>query len=314
MPLVKDVRISQALTNVAIKYMSEAEGFAAPICCPEAPIAQDEMQFPVFDMQSFFLDASEHLERGPGSPYPQGDVKITWTPIRSKDYGHEELLDDKVAKSAAAVLDLESTLTEASMQKVLSAWEQRVATLCTTAANWALSQTLSGGDCWDDFTNSDPDKNIVTGIGYVTRYGKKANTFVIGQNAWQYVRRHPQYRELTKYRADFAKGGVVSPDIFKALYGFENVVIASAVYISTKKGAAVTTLTHLWDDNCWIGYVNPVPNARVPSACYTFALEKIAVEMYRRENVRSTFYRARHDVTEAVSAAGLGTPIVNCVA
>jgi hypothetical protein len=128
----------------------------------------------------------------------------------------------------------------------------------TVAAGVGSSTTLTGGDAWSDFTNSDPMGDIEVAqnaIQYST--GLDPNLGVMGRRTWQKLRRHPDI--VQRVFPGGAGGGTVSLAQFGELIGVPKILIGTTIKNTGAEGGA-DTFTDVWSSNFHLFYVDPNPS------------------------------------------------------
>ena len=131
-------------------------------------------------------------------------------------------------------------------------------TLIVTTGNYASAShydTLEAAEKWDQYDSADskPLDWIDAAKKQIwTASGKRANVILIPYLTSLALSRHPHLTDLVKYTRDdlLTQGGL--PPVVRGL----RVVEADSIYNSAIQGQSAS-LSGLWSDYVWIGYVNP---------------------------------------------------------
>ncbi len=138
--------------------------------------------------------------------------------------------------------------------------------------------------------------------------GAIPNVCIIGQNVWKRLQRHPDVLSKIQY----VERGVLRLPTFAELIGVEKVLVGTTIYNSAKEGATAS-MSYIWGDNLWMGYVAPTPELNVPSAGYTFRWGDQVVRRYREDQERQDVLEVSHYTAEQVTASDAGGGMFDCV-
>ncbi|MGB5893892.1 MAG: major capsid protein [Ignavibacteriaceae bacterium] len=108
--------------------------------------------------------------------------------------------------------------------------------------------TLGAGDKFDNIT-SDPFATINAAKEQIrSAIAVRPNTCILGASAYASLKEHPAVMERIKY----SQKGIITPELLKALFDFDNLVIGDSVYASDDD-----TFNDVWSDNVIVAYVPP---------------------------------------------------------
>ena len=143
--------------------------------------------------------------------------------------------------------------------------ENGVSGQLTSTAVMTNSDTLTGGQQWDDYTNSDPQGDFRTAQASIrTACGRWGNLAVMGPKVWQDLTDHPDMKEsgvnVGQANATMAKmKSIIFPGQPESSV---TLLIGMAQYNSSKKGQTAV-MADLWGRDFVLVYVNPNPNPRI---------------------------------------------------
>ena len=238
------------------------------------------------------------------------------------DYGLEDPVphrDIDEAQAQEVPYDPLALATEATAELVKLAREQRVASLLTTAANYATSHsvTLSGNAQWSH-ANANPRDVILTALDAPL---VRPNTLVFGQAVWTKLRQNPKIVEAIKLSgAGDQASGIVMREAVAQLFEVDNVYVGQAWHQSAKRGQT-NTFARLWGKHACAIYIKPGMNARdrMPKFCWTAdAMGGMQVGTYeapeRGVNRGSTVVKVSECVKELIAYKSAGYLWRNAVA
>jgi hypothetical protein len=152
--------------------------------------------------------------------------------------------------------------------------------------------------------------DIETGVNsIVSTIGMRPNVFAMGRDVWTKLKNHPDLLERIKY----TQKGVMTEDLLAGLIGVERVLVGEALYNTALEGETAS-YSFIWPNNAILMYVPRAPGLMVPAAGYTFTWMQRAVETYRREEAKSTVYRAEQHYDVKVTAPDAGYEFIDAVA
>lgn len=301
--------IDPVLTSAAQGYKN-AE-FVGTKLFPRVPVSQRGGKVITFGREDFRLYATG---RTPGTNTKRVQFGYAGSAFALEQHALEGVVPFELMEEANAVpsIDLGSGAVRKTQNIIGLRLEYAQATLATTAANYGADnkKTLSGTSQWSDYANSDPIKDVQTGISAVrAKIGKRPNVVAMGAAVFDVVKYHPKVIDRIKYTGrDNA-----TPELLASLFGVEEVVVGDAVY-EDASGA----LVDVWGKNVVIAYtkVGTVADQGEPSYGYTYGLQGYpAVEVpYQDRNAKSWAYPVTDEVQPVIAGADAGYLISAAVA
>ncbi len=189
---------------------------------------------------------------------------------------------------------------------MLRAQERRIAAKVMAHAGWAYA--ASPTVLWSADT-SDPFGDIENAVnGVVKAIGRMPNTAVMSWEVWRKLRNHPDLLDRIKFTRP---GGKTEVGDLTNWFGIPNIYVGLSLYDSANKGAT-ETMTYIWSDDFWVGYVPDGPSLMVPAAGYLLEFENRVVRQYRNDQEHSDTFEALHSTAEVVSCSSAGG-IINTV-
>jgi len=280
-----EATLHPVLQNLLIQYPQN--GLVALELAPVVEVEDEEGNFLKFNPDT--LQGGVEDLRAMGQQANSLDWKVTKDTYACEEYALEKAMDWRELKKYQKFLDLAKTNQEVLSEVLLTNREVRIATLLTTTANYYSSSyytSLSGTQCWDDFTNSDPEADVETAREQVSLNAAEPNTISIPINIWRKIRRHPAIRALVK---DTDASQLTLDGFPKRLFGM------NASYPGARQNTAAPgvteAITRIWSDNVWVGVVNPRPSKETMSFAYTFQVQGMLSETYEDKKRKSDVVR-----------------------
>lgn len=271
MPTRSQVHIDKALTNISVKYMQDTANFVADKVFPSVPVQKQSDRYFKYLREDWFRDDAER--RAIGVESAGGDYEIDNTPTYfcEKYAFHKDVYEEDRVNSDSP-LTPDSDATEFVVEKILLNKENNWAKTYFKAGVW--EQDLAGGTSgtpgkvcvWDDYTNSDPIKDIAdvaTNMAEVT--GKRPNCLTIGRRVYDALRQHPDILDRIK----FTQKGVITADLLALLFDVDKILICNSIQNTAKKGQDAD-MKFVMGDHALLTYSESSPKLKAATAGYTF--------------------------------------------
>ena len=249
-----EVHISAYLTNISKMYRNNSMIF--DLLFPDQTVVKINDSVPVY--------GAEHLQEVSTLRKPKtesnGVVRHLGTAITYNCAGHalhDDIGPDERANADPPILADIST-TEFITQLLDLAKEFSAYTLISTTSGYASAshyRTLTTAECWDNFDSADsnPLDDIDVGKKQIwSARGKRANVIMIPYLVGMALSRHPALLELVKYTDPNLLTTSGLPPVIRGL----KVIEADAIKNTANQGQTAS-LSGLWSDYVWIGYINP---------------------------------------------------------
>ncbi len=309
-PTPKDVHIDAALSNISVAYKNL--DYIADKIFPIVPVDKQSDYYFVWT-KDFWFRNSVGL-RGPGSGYPEGGLQLSSVQYICINKALSYPMPWENMQNQDAAIDLETTGAEWLADQFQLDREIALATAIFGASAWTSSTTLAGGDQWSDYANSDPIEDIETAKSTIIGLtGIKPNTMIIGQQAWDKLKFHPDLMDIYKH----TQIGVLTTDMVAKVFELDKILVGAA--IKNTAGEAVTFAgSYIWGKYALLLYVPPSPGLRTPAAGYAFVWKQngyqIPIEKMEERARKRDVLLADHAYIHKVVGADLGYEIITAVA
>ena len=304
MPNTRDVHIDSAMTNISIAYRNA--GYIGEQIFPRVPVSKKSDYYFVYPKSYWFTN--EVGVRAPGARAKIADYAITTGSYNCVTYAVSKLIADEVRENADTPIRVDIEATEFVTDALLRAQEKRIADLTTGGSGlWTYSTTPTVA--WTNDT-SDPWGDIDALInGVVSVIGQFPTTMVMSWDVWRNLRQHPDFLDRVKFTRP---GGRLETADLTAWFNVPNVLIGTQL-IDTAREGATASMSYIWGDQVWAGFVPSSPALTTPAAGYTFEWLTRGVSRYRLDPEHSDLIEAQHAVDHRISASDAAGVLYNCV-
>jgi len=186
------------------------------------------------------------------------------------DYGLKNFVDAETVENEDGAFDEMMDLTEAILEGIAFNRELRIASVMTTAANYAGNTlSLSGSSQWDSASGGDPVKNIQDAKAALWAGRGQAELVAWSTlDVYNVLARHAAIRDLFKYVGP----GLATPDMIAKYFGFDRYLVAAARQDGANLGQTAS-YSRIWGKNFGITRVAKRASLRNAPFGYTFRLK-----------------------------------------
>lgn len=284
--------VDQALTSISQMFVNDDDSFIAEKIFPVITVDKPTGIYWEYGREGLKKPVSTlRTGRGATPEASYSRIKKNYGPLQEHDLKDFITFDEM--KQYQDPLDPETDAVIFLNQQM--SIEKEVA-LATTLANTAVitqNTTLTGGNQWSDYANSNPFTDITTGITQLIKNGLKApNTIFMGWEVMAQLANHPDFLDRVKYNSL----GVITADMVKTLFadkGITQIYVGKSVYDTAAEGIAASN-GFAWGKHFWLGYVNPTPALRQVNGGYTL-VQKDARYVDRWDDVDEKLHWIRNN-------------------
>lgn len=304
-PTVSQVHRNAILDRISIAYRNDA--YIAPLLFPVVSVEKQSDFYYIFDKSSWFRDRVAY--RAPGTRAKRADYALTTASYFCMPYALAKGVPDEVVRNADSPLRPAVEAAEFVTDGLLLGEEIRVADLITASANWTSASIKNGASAWSIDTST-PLEHIDTAVdAVISSIGRKPNVAVMSWNVWRYLKNHPDLAERVKYTRP---GGTPVADDLANWFGLDKVLIGTAIKDTAQEGAAAS-ISYVWGNGFWVGYVPGSPGLMTPSAGYIMEWGGRSVDTFREDQERQNVYEASHYSDEVITASDAGALLTSLV-
>ena len=284
------------------EYMFSLEQFIGMRLFTTMDVNRKEAQFAKITRENQLRN--ENLRRSAGSAYSRGTFEGEDDNYRCEEYGFESPLDDSERALYANDFDAEDEATKLAFWKLMIAYEIRVSTIMQGA-----DFTVANGRRTDvAIAWTAPQADIIQDVlGAVetvrARVGMKPDTFWCASSSIRDLIVNQGIRDSIVHTQRPTVAEVLGA--LASLFDVRQIVIGGQVQNTALEGQAAV-IADVWGARLWAGVCITAPaGSGLRSPCVGRTIywrddspSDVTVEEYREEQVRSTIYRARHNVDE----------------
>lgn len=153
------------------------------------------------------------------------------------------------------------------MDKLMLAYEDRVARLCGNTTNVGTSVTL--GSNWDDITTTPIDTITTMQEAIRQNTGLEANLMVIAGAPFRRLAKHPDIIDFVRGKGDNSGNGPVNAQQIASAFGIDKILVGKGIKNTGAENAA-GAFSDIWSTTCLLAHVAPTPGKMIPTFGYTF--------------------------------------------
>lgn len=248
---VSDVHVSVPMTNLAIRWRNPA--FIAPELMPIIAVMKEADKY-----YKFFKEELRRIDtkRAMGAESHEVKWKVTTNTYVAEEYALKGLVADRLRANSDAAIRPEMTTTQKLLKWIMLDYEYRVQQLAQATGNVGSSSTPNpkwNGTSPTIETDVDTAKNAVRqGAGVLP------NKIVMSADVKDVVKKDSTVRNLIRYTMPAAANLLTSGELPPVLWNLK-VVVGNSIQDTANEGQTVS-IADVWNDNVWIGFVEPTPS------------------------------------------------------
>ena len=307
-PTLSEVHVSAALSNLSIAYRNPREDYIVDEIFRQVPVQKQSDNYYIWTKDQWFRDNVQR--RAPGSAFPKGALALSNTTYSATIWHLGYDVPEELEFNQDPAVDLRQAGAEwLADQFMLHRETQFIADFFKTGV-WGTSRTLDTSEQWDNYSsiNSQPIEHVAIGIETVQQNtGTTVNTGVIGRQAYNRLRRHPQLLDIFKH----TERGILSLEQVADALEIERLLIGKTVHNTAKEGATFSG-AFSWGKNMLLCYTPPSAGIMVPAAGYTFVWQidgnglDIEIATVPVATMRKDELQGRHAFDEKAVGTDLG--------
>ena len=273
-PDVRDVHIDAALTNFSIAYMQDQSNFVADQVFPIVPVQHKSDKYYVFAKDVFMRRGGRISPFGQEAPRGGFNISNDNYSVNVWRWAFDLLPDIKA--NADPAVNMDKAASDFVMNGLLVEREIQWGSQFFTTGVWATDNQGSAGGgtgftSWDDPANSDPITDVANARKTIKRStGYLPNTFTVGFNVHEALKRHPLIVDRFKYTSSES----ITADMIAKLLEVDRYIVCSAVQATNQEGEAIST-DFILGPHALLTYSAPAPNLMAHSAGFTFVWSRL---------------------------------------
>jgi hypothetical protein len=260
-----DVHISKPLSDFALRYVQDQKSFIADRVLPPLMVSKETDKYFTFDRGNWRV--GDDL-RAPGTrPNRTNPATLSNDTYSIDEHALYDIVPYRVIDEADSPLQPEQDCIVDITEQLLVNKEADVASTVFATSSCDSFLSVPAASKWNYTTTTTPLLNIETGAAAVIRaIGKRPNKATIGYEVWSVLKNHADVLDRIKY----TQKGVLTPDLVASCMDLDELLVGSAVYMSTAEGIASEATAFIWGKHMVLSYVNPRPAIKSMSHGYQF--------------------------------------------
>ena len=266
-PGTGDVHVKRTLSNLSVAYKNS--NYIAGSIAPTVMVDKQSDLVPVYTKD--FWARSVAKKTAPMEPAPIGGYEIGYDTYFCEERSVGDVIPDSEIANQDPPLNAQIDTTEWVTDQLLLEQE-----LDFLANFWKINvwgtDMVGGVDFtkWSTYATSNPITDLRAWMRVIrlAMLGRSPNKLVLGDLTWDVLADHPKLLERVQFSSSSAEPARVTPNLIAQLLGLDEVQIGTVVYTTSPEGSTITYEAG-YDDDAWLGYVNPRPGLKTPSALYT---------------------------------------------
>lgn len=204
--------------------------------------------------------------RADGSESNRASFNVSTATYQLEEHALHDDITERQRKNADKAIRVDADVTEYLTGVILLRREVDLQTVVQTAANWANATSLTSTFAWSlNTTTSNPITFVDSASSVIlVNAAKRPNRIVMNDQVINAVKEHQSIVDRVKYTSRDSIG----PDIIGRLFRIEQVLVPEIAYNTADEGLA-DSMSRVWNDTVWMGYVEPNPGLKKVSALYT---------------------------------------------
>jgi hypothetical protein len=308
MPSPQDLHIDALMTNFSIAYRNlDAVGDEL---FPTVPVEKESNKFAILDPTKDQFRVRD-LQRAPRSRSNTIEWSNSFDSYSVVEYAVNSGVDDRERGNADNPLNPDTAATQAALDAIIVAREDRIATKATTAASYSAANktTLAGANQWSDVT-SNPRGDFDTAKSAVRKaVGKIVNIAVVSFDVFTKLALVTKVLDAIKY----TNLGVASVELVSKYVGIERIVIGQMLKNTANEGQTAVT-ADIWGKFAVIAYVEATAGLWGMTFGKTFRQGAREVRRWREEPKHTDFFEPCERTDEKFVAVDAGYLISAAIA
>jgi hypothetical protein len=297
--------VNPLLTQLAIAYMQENQGWLSANVFPIVNVTSKEGLYPTIPKGSWLLD--EAKIRAPGTVAVRGGYTVGSASYKTEQYAYGYTIPTELRRgdTSTMAVDLDTVAVQHILQRIRTRADGLFASKYMTTGIWGIDRTgVSSGPTgtqfiqWDQAASTPQNDIILSATAMLKETGKKPNVLVMGREVWDAIRKNA----FVKADLSISQTKIVTEDLFAVMCGLEKVVIAESIYNSAADGQTASMQFRV-GKTALLAYSTPTPSKYVATAGYTFSWDSVGLGNSDGYNVPMRSYyeeAAMQDVYEGV--------------
>lgn len=276
-PVISDVHVNAALTEIAVAYIQDEANYIADKVFPVVAVQHQADKYFKFTKGDWFRDQAK--KRADGVESAGAGFNLTTGSYSANVWALHKDVGEQVRRNADPAIDMDVDATKFVMQQLMISREVQFMNTYMATSVWSGQSDATGTAggtpggttpaFWNDDANGDPFTDVAAAqTSILQNTGFLPNKLVITWPVYQALRKQPLVLDRVKYTMQ-AKAQSITPALLAAAFDVDEVLVSKAVYNTGVEGGS-DSFSFIAGKNALLLYSAPAPSLMVPSAGYTF--------------------------------------------
>lgn len=279
---LEDLRINAYLSKVARGYSNNA--FIADVLFPEIDSESEKTDIFEFNKEAFSIYNTDRAIRANSNVIsPKGFNKKTVT-LQEHDLAYPiDYREEDESQKVKLQVHATNVVTEGLKLK----YEKTCADLVQSTETYGTGNKATLATKLSDTENSKPYDAIETAKDTVaSKIAQDPNTMVIGLDAWKYLKRNKQLKDMLS----ISQEQILTLEFLKKIFEIENIVVGKSVFADEQGN-----FTRVWGDNIILTYTSKIDSRTQYDPAFAYTVKKknaLVIDEYQKEGKKVKYIRA----------------------
>lgn len=262
MPLSSQLHRNRPLENLSVAF--SPTGFIGDQLSPKFMVEKESDDYYVYSKDTMQLPETIRADTAESN---RANWDLSTASYRMNEHSIHDLISDRQRRNADGAIRLDADTTEFLTQIIVTRREFDLQQIVQFSGTWANVTSLTSTLAWSANTTTSNPIVLVDSVSaaILGNCGRKPNTMAMNDQTFNAAKEHISIVDRIKYTS----ADSVGPDMLARLFRIDKLLVAEATYNNSDQGLA-ETLTRIWNDNVFVGYVEQSPGLKRISALYTF--------------------------------------------
>ena len=261
----RNVHISKALTNFAIKAIQEPANFIGDKVAPKVKVTKMADKYFKFTRGNWRTTEDLRTSGNPSNRSVSPSLSTDSYLIEQRAL-HDIVGYDEIEEADSPLEPKQDTVSDLMEQLNINR-EKRIADSVFVTSAVADYTSLAAASQWGYTSSTTPIEDLDERFDAVLKnIGKDVNQVTMGKEVFTVLKNHADILERIKY----TQKGIVTEDLLAAILDVDRVLVGKSVYMTTGEGVASESTSFIWGKNVLCQHVAPRPAKRVISHAYQF--------------------------------------------
>ncbi len=309
LPTLSDVHVDTPLTNFALKWLQDKNGFGFDKVFHVLPVEHASDKYYTYNREDFRRDQGDGLMLlAPSAPVKRGGYRMSTDSYSCDVRAWAKPVSKEVRKNGDPAISADQDAVDYVMEQLWVRLENQWITDHFTTSVWNADTTPT--DLWSDFAASDPVADVeARRIVMQANTGLKPDTFVVGARVHSKLKQHPMIKALFQV----TNRDSITTDMLAQVFEVDRYIVLDAVETTSVEAASSTTYDFIAGKHallCRAG--KPGASKEDPCAGRVFAWDGygnpngVAIQTYYEDQSRSDIVEGFSAVDFKVVSSALG--------